>query len=57
MAPTLLQMSQQVNLANVFASSRLTVFTQQQALRIVLMAAAFILNNYQVFTVCSTHHL
>lgn len=57
MAPTLLQMSQQVNLVNVFASSRLTVFTQQQALRIVFVAAAFILINYQVFTVCSTDHL
>lgn len=57
MAPTLLQMSQQVNLANVFASSRLTVFTQQQALRIVFVAAAFIPINYLVFTVCSTHHL
>jgi hypothetical protein len=57
MAPTLLQMSQQVNLANVFASSRLTVSTQQQALRIVFVAAVFMLINYQVLTVCSTHHL
>lgn len=56
MAPTLLQMSQQVNLPNVFASSHLNVSTQQQALRIIFVAGVFMLINYQDFTVCSTHH-
>lgn len=56
MAPTLLQMSQQVNLPYAFASSHLNVSTQQQALRIIFVAGVFMLINYQDFTVYSTHH-